>query len=226
MFRIFYAEKDATLYESVPTLNTGLDEILEVGKRLSTSGEYTRSRSILKFDINEITDTLSKYSVDINSCKFVLQLFTPDAKSLPAEYTMEARLVADNWINGTGFENSSPSISNGVTWQYPISGSSWSTAGDITSNIKITGSLGGSWLYTTGSVDFSITGSEQFSYRNSDVNIVVSDMVNLWISGSDSTDIANNGFLLKFSQEDETASTLLGMLDSLVEKLILYMFRD
>lgn len=210
MFRIFYAEKDATLYESVPTLNTGLDEILEVGKRLSTSGEYTRSRSILKFDINEITDTLSKYSVDINSCKFVLQLFTSDAKSLPAEYTMEARLVADNWINGTGFENSSPSISNGVTWQYPISGSSWSTAGDITSNIKITGSFGGSWLYTTGSVDFSITGSEQFSYRNSDVNIVVSDMVNLWISGSDSTDIANNGFLVKFSQEDETAGTTTG----------------
>jgi hypothetical protein len=35
MFRIFYVEKDATLYESVPTLNTGIDEILEVGKRIN-----------------------------------------------------------------------------------------------------------------------------------------------------------------------------------------------
>ncbi len=35
MFRIFYAEKDATLYESYPTQNTGLDEILEIGKRLN-----------------------------------------------------------------------------------------------------------------------------------------------------------------------------------------------
>ena len=38
MFRIFYANKDATLYEALPTYNTGLDEILEVGKRLGTDG--------------------------------------------------------------------------------------------------------------------------------------------------------------------------------------------
>jgi hypothetical protein len=223
MFRIFYAEKDATLYESVPTLNTGLDEILEVGKRLSTSGEYTRSRSILKFDINEITDTLSKYSVDINSCKFVLQLFTPDAKSLPAEYTMEARLVADNWINGTGFENSSPSISNGVTWQYPASGSSWTTSGDVTTSLKITGSQGGSWIYQSGSGSYDLTQYDQsfytqpgleeqesFSYRPTDINMDVTDAVKLWINGSAGTTISNNGFLLKFSDADEASGDTTG----------------
>ena len=223
MFRIFYAEKDATLYESVPTLNTGLDEILEVGKRLSTSGEYTRSRSILKFDINEITDTLSKYSVDINSCKFVLQLFTSDAKSLPAEYTMEARLVADNWINGTGFENSSPSISNGVTWQYPASGSSWTTSGDVTTSLKITGSQGGSWIYQSGSGSYDLTQYDQsfytqpgleeqesFSYRPTDINMDVTDAVKLWINGSAGTTISNNGFLLKFSDADEASGDTTG----------------
>ena len=81
MFRIFYAEKDATLYETVPTLNTGLDEILEVGKRLNTSGDaYVRSRSLIKFDMSEISDTLTKYSTTLNSCKFVLQLYTSHAK--------------------------------------------------------------------------------------------------------------------------------------------------
>ena len=223
MFRIFYAEKDATLYESVPTLNTGLDEILEVGKRLSTSGEYTRSRSILKFDINEITDTLSKYSVDINSCKFVLQLFTSDAKSLPAEYAMEARLVADNWINGTGFENSSPSISNGVTWQYPASGSSWTTSGDVTTSLKITGSQGGSWIYQSGSGSYDLTQYDQsfytqpgleeqesFSYRPTDINMDVTDAVKLWINGSAGTTISNNGFLLKFSDADEASGDTTG----------------
>ena len=223
MFRIFYAEKDATLYESVPTLNTGLDEILEVGKRLSTSGEYTRSRSILKFDINEITDTLSKYSVDINSCKFVLQLFTSDAKSLPAEYAIEARLVADNWINGTGFENSSPSISNGVTWQYPASGSSWTTSGDVTTSLKITGSQGGSWIYQSGSGSYDLTQYDQsfytqpgleeqesFSYRPTDINMDVTDAVKLWINGSAGTTISNNGFLLKFSDADEASGDTTG----------------
>jgi hypothetical protein len=33
MFRIFYAEKDTTLYESAPDIILDLDEILEIGKR-------------------------------------------------------------------------------------------------------------------------------------------------------------------------------------------------
>ena len=36
MFKIIYPESDATLYEALPKNNTGLDEILEVGKRLSS----------------------------------------------------------------------------------------------------------------------------------------------------------------------------------------------
>ena len=55
MFRIFYAEKDATLYEAYPTQNTGLDEVLEIGKRLNDDGDVLlKSRSVLKFDMSEI----------------------------------------------------------------------------------------------------------------------------------------------------------------------------
>jgi hypothetical protein len=39
MFRIFYAESDATLYEHKDTANTGIDEILQIGKRLHQDGE-------------------------------------------------------------------------------------------------------------------------------------------------------------------------------------------
>ena len=42
MFRIFYAESDATLYEHKPDSNTGLDEILEIGKRIHTDGETSK----------------------------------------------------------------------------------------------------------------------------------------------------------------------------------------
>ena len=81
MFRIFYAENDATIYESSEYINTGIDEILEIGKLLGNDGStLQKSRAVLKFDITEITNTLSKYSADLNSCKFSLQLYTTDDK--------------------------------------------------------------------------------------------------------------------------------------------------
>src|SRR5210317_179941 len=224
MFRIFYAEKDATLYESVPTLNTGIDEILEVGKRINTSGDaYVRSRSLLKFDMSEIQSTLTKYSTTLDACKFVLQLYTSHAKTLSSEYTVEAKIAYDSWVNGVGFENSSPSITNGVSWQYPASGSSWTTSGDVTPSLKITGSQGGSWIYQSGSASYDLTQYDQsfytqpgleeqesFSYRPTDINMDVTDAVKLWISGSAGTTISNNGFLLKFSDADEASGDTTG----------------
>ena len=63
MFRIFYAENDATLNEASEFANAGIDEILEIGKRLNTDGDaLQKSRSVLKFGMTEILDTLSKYS--------------------------------------------------------------------------------------------------------------------------------------------------------------------
>ena len=224
MFRIFYAEKDATLYESVPTLNTGIDEILEVGKRINTSGDaYVRSRSLLKFDMSEIQSTLTKYSTTLDACKFVLQLYTSHAKTLSSEYTVEAKIAYDSWVNGVGFENSSPSITNGVSWQYPASGSSWTTSGDVTPSLKITGSQGGSWIYQSGSGSYDLTQYDQsfytqpgleeqesFSYRPTDINMDVTDAVKLWINGSAGTTISNNGFLLKFSDADEASGDTTG----------------
>ena len=63
MFKIFYAEKDTTVYEVVPNSNTGLDEILEVGKRLNDDGDaLLKSRALIKFDMTEISQSLAKYS--------------------------------------------------------------------------------------------------------------------------------------------------------------------
>ena len=224
MFRIFYAEKDATLYESVLTLNTGIDEILEVGKRINTSGDaYVRSRSLLKFDMSEIQSTLTKYSTTLDACKFVLQLYTSHAKTLSSEYTIEAKIAYDSWVNGIGFENSSPSITDGVSWQYPASGSSWTTSSYVTTSLKITGSQGGSWIYQSGSGSYDLTQYDQsfytqpgleeqesFSYRPTDINMDVTDAVKLWINGSAGTTISNNGFLLKFSDADEASGDTTG----------------
>ena len=228
MFKIIYPEKDATLYESLPTTNTGLDEILEVGKRLSTAGSsYLKSRSVIKFDMNDVSSALTKYNVNLTDCKFMLQLYTTHAKNLPADYTIDAKLVGDDWTNGTGQVSLTTAVDNGITWDNPKSGSIYWTSGSqqiavpsgSASSIYISGSgEGGSWLYQSGSGIYSgsltfysqsfytqpgLDLSEDFSYRPTDLNIDVTGAVKTWISGSGGFTIPNYGFLLQFSDADE-----------------------
>tara|TARA_R110001592_G_scaffold98132_2_gene280489 strand:+ start:938 stop:2140 length:1203 start_codon:yes stop_codon:yes gene_type:complete len=176
MFRIFYAESDATVYEanSLQSHNTGLDEILEVGKQLDTDGAtLVKSRFAVKFDMSEIQDTLTKYSADLNSCKFMLQLFTTNATNLPADYTLDAKLMGQPWTNGTGYSTSRIATQDGVSWATPhaswsftpsgsvtLSGSSWISSSQVINtgapSLYVSGSgLGGSWLWQSGSGIFN-----------------------------------------------------------------------
>jgi hypothetical protein len=206
MFRIFYAEKDATLYESLPTYNTGIDEVLEVGKRYDFDGTtLLKSRSLLKFDVAEMSASLAHYGKSINDCKFVMQLYTSHAKNLPSDYTFVAKVVGDSWINGTGFQSDISTI--GATWNGPVSGSltgTWTTSSVLNVSYKITGSgEGGSWV--SGSASGLIT-SQSFSYQPTDVNIDVTNTIKLWNNNT----LTNNGFLLQFSDIDEANDALDG----------------
>ena len=184
MFRIFYADSDATMYEanSLQSYNTGLDEILEVGKQLDTDGEtLVKSRFVVKFDMSEIQDTLTKYSADLNSCKFVLQLFTTNATNLPADYTLDAKLMGQPWTNGTGYSTSTVATMDGISWATPhaswsfspsgsqtLSGSYWISSSQVINtgapSLYVSGSgLGGSWLWQSGSGIFN-TSSFDSSY--------------------------------------------------------------
>ena len=227
MFKIFYTESDTTLYQGAPESNTGLDEILEIGKRYGTDGTTLyESRPLLKFNMPEITSALSKYSVALSNCKFMLQLYTTDAKNLPTEYTITANVVAQPWNNGTGYFSPTDIVSNGATWTDNISGSLWiSSSQNIqykSSSFRISGNEGGggSWIYLASGSYFNYAVFDQ-SYFNvqavidpiqvstmpygssTDINLDVTDAVNLWISGSNVGDVIdNNGLLLRFSDAD------------------------
>jgi hypothetical protein len=43
MYRIFYAERDATLYEQFPERNTGVDQLLELTKISSASDDFSNT---------------------------------------------------------------------------------------------------------------------------------------------------------------------------------------
>jgi hypothetical protein len=215
MFRIFYAEQDTTLYEAYPAYNTGVDEILEIGKRLDTDGSnLLLARSIVKFDMTEISASLSKYSKTVNDCKFVLQLYTTEAKNLPASYTVTAKMLGQSWVNGTGFL--SALTTNGATWNYPLSGSLWISGSQQTeigtSDLYISGSgLGGNYLYYSGSSTAPVLQtSESFSYRTSDVNIDVTSQIKIWLSGSNNNSIPNYGFMIQYSDANEADNNVTG----------------
>ena len=215
MFRIFYANKDATLYEAYPTYNTGLDEILEVGKRLGTDGStLLKSRAAIKFDMSEISASLSKYSKTVNDCKFVFQLYTDQAKNLPADYTIAVKMLGQDWINGTGYLNEA--TTDGVCWDTPASGSSWISGSQQieigTSDLYISGSgEGGNYLYYSGSSTAPVlVTSESFSYRTTDLNIDVTNQIKIWLSGSNNNSIPNYGFLIQYSDADEANSAVSG----------------
>lgn len=237
MFRILYAEKDATLYESAITLNSGLDEILEISKQQGTSGNsLLKSRVAVKFNTVEISEVISKYNVDINQVKFILRLYTTHAKNLPSEFTLEARVIAQPWINGTGFSTSNPIISNGVTWALPYaswsldsqSGSAWISSSQqiqvAGTSLYVSGSgAGGSWLWQSGSGLFNTSSfdssyfyqpglslSDSFNSQPTDINMNVTDAIKLWLSGSGGIPIENNGFILKFSDADELNPNVTG----------------
>ena len=59
IYRIF-PEKDATLYTQYPTMNTGLDEILEASTYIFDSKAQT-SRYLIKFSQNEINSIYTTY---------------------------------------------------------------------------------------------------------------------------------------------------------------------
>lgn len=211
MFKIFYPEKDASLFESLPTLNSGLDEILSIGNYPTNLGlSLARSRSVVKFDINEIQNALTKYSASISDCKFLLKLYTSHAKSLPSNYTIESKLLYGSWENGTGFENSTPYRTDGISWQYPKSGSAWIASGSLSGSINVTGSFGGSYVYDQNSQFYlsqsiNIEPTQSFTYRTADIELDVTGQIR-FLSEYDIVD--NNGFLIKLDDVTENSNQI------------------
>jgi hypothetical protein len=214
MFKIFYANSDATIYQSNETYNTGLDEILEIGKRYGTDGStLQKSRFALKFDMTEISASLSKYGKTVNDCKFLLQLYTSHARNLPADYSIAAKLLAQDWQSGTGFE-ATPTL-DGISWSNPKPTQYWISSSQnvqiASSSLYVSGSgLGGSWMIQTTGSSAGLVTTESFSNRTTDLNMDVTDSIKIWISGSNGKTIPNYGFLMQFSDVSELDNAVTG----------------
>lgn len=202
VYKIF-ASADASLYSNQPARNTGLDEILEVSvKNSSTPLNYfvdpvpsepllqdDLRRSLVLFSDDDL-DTIKKYTT--GSWKANLRLYLANAENLTTEYDLLVAQVSQSWDMGTGKLSDNPQTRNGVCW-YNTSSYVSSTTSWLNPQYYLTQG-GGSW---TGSFL-----SQSFGYKdNKDIDINVKSIVDKWFSGS-----LNAGFIIKHPQSIENNS--------------------
>lgn len=179
-----FPSQDASIYEFKANRNSGLDEILEVGKSFPETGSV---RSLIQFDLTDISSSLVSGLIP-QSCKFDLILYVAHAKKLERNQTIELSAVSQSWMEGAGyFYQDVIQEDNGTNWISRSTGSDWATTGSITTGNAVSGTLTSAVLATYLTVD-------------------VSDIVQQWLSGT----IENNGFLCKFPDSDEMSGTNKG----------------
>ena len=227
MNRIYYAERDTTIYEQYPDRNTGIDEILELEKITSGSinsktgfidANTYNSRILIDFG-SEITslaqsitngDIPSLSNSNITSASIFVNLHASDASDLLQSYTIKAYPISESWDNGNGYTSDNPSTKVGSSW-YNRSGDAvaqsvvtWDTANAHSKNTSAgTSNSSGGATWITGS---GYEASQSFENQSPDIRINVTDIVKQWVDNN----ISNNGFIIKRPYSDEISGDLGG----------------
>lgn len=215
MYKIIYPLSDATIYSQFPERNTGMDQILELGKSTegapSLEGDATvyydstyNSRILIKFDLTDVSSSIVRGKIDSSTATYYLNLKGTSATSLPIQYDVYVFPISSSWVNGTGYFGNDPQVTNGASWYYrngKLQTVKWATS---SYNPNSTGSFstitgGGNW-YTS---SFS---SQSFNHSDIDVRVNVTGIINRWLDGT----FQNNGFIVKFPASVEQDDSILG----------------
>ena len=226
MIRLFYAEKDTTLYEKYPEQNTGIDQILELTKIASGSklggdiqGNTYNSRILLDFgtEITTLQTAVTNGEIpafDFNhhaSASAYLRLYAANATDLLQSYDINAYPISESWTNGGGNYYDSPIQKYGASWYYRTSDDAldyWMTgSADSVGQMGTTETTigGGTWL--TGSSNL-YEATQAFQNESPDLRINVTGIISASIAGM----IPNNGFIVKRPSADEISGEVLGKL--------------
>jgi hypothetical protein len=211
--------QDATLYSFYPTMNTGIDPIIEVGNlNVNINPVAQVFRYLVEFDQNEINNIIDN---TIGSTQFSSSLknYIANAQGVIFDTEIEIFPISGSWNNGSGTYLDSPFTTNGVSWKNQTfeGGKKWQLTNWPTYvTASWSGSInrgGGTWY--TGSDDPYNTNlyvTQSYSLRSKkDLNAPVTDIVKVWYSSSKSiggyTNIENNGFLVKWEDAIEFSTT-------------------
>ena len=215
---------DTTLYSGYPSMNTGLDEIIETSTNfkagiLQSSGLYPQtSRYLIKFNSTDINDIINN-KISGSTWQSNLRVFIANVEGLSNTSSIAINALAEDWSMGTGHYLDSPEINNGASWVWKdySGGTKWTTSSftsgttgsyNLTNNPSSSG--GGVWY--TGS-----QASQSFGfYSDLDLNSNVTSIVTRWYSGS----FNNYGFIVRQTQSQEFVN------DTNVQVTLKYFSRD
>ena len=199
-----FPEKDATLYEVSASMNTGIDQALELEKvvtQASTPKKFN-SRIVQKYDLSTVSASIVDGTIGLGF-KAYLNLHTFEEYGIPYDHEIYAYALSQSFQNGVGRKLQSPKNFNGVSWQYrdysttTNSGNAWASASfNSTSTGSFTETAGGGTWFT------SSAASQSFSGVQTDLRMDVTTIVKDWLSGS----LNNEGFMIKRSTADESSA--------------------
>ena len=181
-----YATKDTTLYEVSKSMNTGLDEILEIRKDMNDDGTVINvTRALIHFDLKNITRNINRGLITSGSAtKFYLNLYDANSKQLNMSQSLYAYPVSQSWNMGSGRQDSNPVIEDGTSWKYKdnkTDATQWyGTYTALQGNSFASGTLtisNGDYAnqeVTIGGVDFVIVSVSSSVFDNSSTDIFLS----------------------------------------------------
>jgi len=219
VYKIFPLQ-DATMYSRYPSTNTGIDAILELSNlNPSTIGTPVVARPIIQFDQSQINDIIDNLNTGSTAISASLKAFIADASGIVMKSDLYVYPTSGSWNNGSGEYLDNPPTTNGVSWKYRSNDGSnaWSTDNfntNVTASFITASEGGGTWYTSSSDTRLNLEYSQSFNLRTEkDINVDVTDIVKTWYSSSNSivgtyTEIENNGFLLKWSDEIEFDSNL------------------
>jgi len=186
-----FGKRDTTLYSGGTTasINTGLDEILEINKNVNQSGTVSNiSRILIDFDYTTISESIQSGKIP-STAKFYLNLYDATSEEVEAEQSIFVHMVSGSaWKQGTGKLDHSPVTSDGVTFQYRDheNKTPWVSTSVLTD--------GGSWwLNKTG--QYAVSSSYALTFDRKDIRADVTDLVKNHIYSS--SVYPNRGFIVK-----------------------------
>ena len=206
VYKLFPA-KDTSLYSMYPTMNTGIDPILQISNlNFAVDSSPSVARSILQFDDSEIANVLEN-KVGSKTWDAQLRCFIATAQGVVEDSTLELFPVYNGWNQGTGTYLDEPITTDGAAWNSPLfgGGAAWDIGGaslGYTSSYNPTYAPqgGGSWYLSSsdGVTQYPVT--QSFDPRSEkDLSVYVKSMVEDWYSGS----LFNNGIIIKWENAAE-----------------------
>ena len=220
VYKIF-PEKDTTIYSLFPTMNTGIDEILDISNlNFAISSNAQVARYLIKFSQEQLDSAIDDLA-DGAQWDADLRCFIATAQGINLDSRLYVYPISGAWGMGTGKYLDQPVVTNGASWVYQTvdGGKAWDTSNFnpyVTASYSGSTPGGGTWYTGSNLPGLDISQTQTFTYHSDkDLKIEVSDTLKAWYSSSKNifspyTKIENQGFLVKWegsqSYEDVTGN--------------------